>query len=240
MNFQKKNFEYATLSFAEFIKSINSGEKMYLRSLSSERASERRSNFWEDFPGLAKDFKIPPELNAALKNYHSSVLRISNTIMWLHYDTYANILCQIRGSRKLVLYPPGDAIHLSVPPGASTSQLDPFENGSTIPRRFPGTHPQEVKLGAGDVLFIPPLWLHTGAPTDGVSIAVNVFFRSFDKGYTVGRDVYGNRDLQAYENGRRAVDRIVGAFEGVPPEIAHAYLGRLVEELRDKSSRFNG
>lgn len=97
------------------------------------------------------------------------------------------------------------------------------------------THPQEASLGPGDVLFIPSLWLHTASPQEEVSIAVNVFFRNLESEYAAGRDVYGNRDLQAYEKGRKGVERLAKAFEGLPADMGRFYLGRLAEELRIKA-----
>lgn len=72
-------------------------------------------------------------------------------------------------------------------------------------------------------------------PEEGTSVAVNVFFRDLESGYAAGRDVYGNRDLQAYENGRRDVERIVKAFRGVPDDMARFYLDRLAAEIQNKS-----
>jgi tRNA wybutosine-synthesizing protein 4 len=96
----------------------------------------------------------------------------------------------------------------------------------------PNTHPHEAILKPGDILFLPPLWLHAASPTSGVSIAVNVFFRNLANGYAAGRDVYGNRDLQAYEMGRRDVEKIVHSFDGLPPDMARFYLDKLADELR--------
>ncbi|KAL9111039.1 MAG: hypothetical protein Q9227_004472 [Pyrenula ochraceoflavens] len=262
MNFQKKNFSYITLPFATFVHRLSSGENMYLRSLSTQSASSLPSNLSHDFPALAKDFQIPRELETIVTpdRIHSSVLRISNAVMWLHYDTYANILCQIWGERTLVLYPPTDIKYLHVPAGASTSQLDIFHtptnnnaSSSPSPIHIPGTHPHTAHLTPGSILFIPPLWLHAGSPppppppsspsssSSSPSVAVNVFFDTFEKGqHAAGRDVYGNRDLMAYEVGRKGVERIVRGFEGVPGEVAGAYLGRLAEELRGMGERFGG
>lgn len=72
-------------------------------------------------------------------------------------------------------------------------------------------------------------------PEDGASVAVNVFFRNLETGYAAGKDVYGNRDLQAYENGRRDVERIAKAFKNVPDDIARFYLERLAMELQDRA-----
>ena len=147
----------------------------------------------------------------------------------------ANVLCQIRGERRLILFPPGDVQHLQVPPGASSSTLDIFQNldGSvTCPL---ATSPQEAVLKPGDILFIPPLWPHTASPTGQVSVAVNVFFRNLAAGYAAGRDVYGNRDLQAYEKGRNDVQKIARSFQGLPPDMARFYLLRLAQELKDQA-----
>lgn len=148
----------------------------------------------------------------------------------------ANVLCQVQGQKRLILYPPSDVQYLQLPAGASSSTIEIFEN-MTDGRiaSIPHTSPHEAILKPGDILFIPPLWLHTTAPVGGVSIAVNVFFRNLSKGYAAGRDVYANRDLQAYEKGRNDVAKIARSFEGLPPEMARFYLLRLADELREKA-----
>ena len=88
------------------------------------------------------------------------------------------------------------------------------------------------------MLYIPPCWPHTALPTAGVSVAVNVFFRNLPSGYATGKDVYGNRDLHAYEKGRADVDKIARAFKGLPTDIGKFYLERLAEELMEKARRF--
>lgn len=144
----------------------------------------------------------------------------------------ANILCQIRGTKRLLLFPPSDILYLGIPPGASSSSIDVFGSDSSGPELLTRTHPQEAVLHPGDVLFIPPLWAHTASPTERTSVAVNVFFRSLQTGYAAGRDVYGNRDLQAYERGRKDLEKITKAFDGLPPDIGRFYMERLAEELR--------
>lgn len=90
-------------------------------------------------------------------------------------------------------------------------------------------------LKSGDVLFIPPLWLHTASPVDNVSISVNVFFRNIDAGYAPGRDIYGNRDVQAYEKGRRDIEKISKSFDKLPTVMGKFYLERLADELRERA-----
>jgi tRNA wybutosine-synthesizing protein 4 len=65
---------------------------------------------------------------------------------------------------------------------------------------------------------------------------VNIFFRSLQAGYAAGKDVYGNRDLQAYEKGRQDIGKIVKSFDTLPSDIRGFYLERLVEEFKMKAS----
>lgn len=151
--------------------------------------------------------------------------------MWLHYDVQANVYCQVSGSKRMLLFPPSDVVKMSFAPGSSSSSTDVFSRlGSPA---LGGTHPWEANLKAGDVLFLPPLWLHTATPTSNASVAVNVFFRSLESGYSAGRDVYGNRDLAAYEKGRQEIARISKAFAGATVEARHFYMLRLAGELAE-------
>ena len=87
MNFVAKNFMYVTKPFGQFLDEIARGSQQYLRSLSSDRPSERPAQLVIDFPELAGDFHLPPELEFVSHNTHSSPLRISGPVtMWLHYD----------------------------------------------------------------------------------------------------------------------------------------------------------
>ncbi|KAI1972797.1 tRNA methyltransferase ppm2 [Ophidiomyces ophidiicola] len=233
MDFRAKNFSYVTKEFGTFLDEVDRGGRQYLRAISADKPTEQAANLAIDFPGLNDDFRIPAELSLVSENAHSSPLRISGpVILWLHYDVLANVLCQIRGTKKLILFPPRDVSKLGFAPGASSSSINVFQDG------FPhGTTPHEAPLKPGDVLFLPPLWLHTACPTDGVSVAVNVFFRSLAaSSYSPGRDVYGNRDLHAYEKGRRDVEKIWRSFDRLPCDIARFYLDRLADELREKAA----
>ncbi|KAK3721057.1 tRNA methyltransferase ppm2 [Vermiconidia calcicola] len=237
MDFQKKNFSYETREFGPFIDAAERGEKVYLRSLSKGAPSERPTNIYEDFPEIAQDFRLPEELAYVVANMHSMPLRISGPVtMWLHYDVMANVLCQIKGRKKVILFPPSEVGHLGFEAGASSSSLDVFSSMAAGGTSLSRTHPHEAILEPGTVLFIPSLWAHTAAPTDGMSVAVNCFFKSLDdRKYAAGRDVYGNRDISAYEKGRRDVQRIVKSFEDSPPNVSGFYLQRLAMELMDKA-----
>ncbi|KAF1846610.1 LCM-domain-containing protein [Cucurbitaria berberidis CBS 394.84] len=235
MTFKDKNFQYAKESVADFLDGIAQGSQAYLRAVSSSQANKLPTKLEDDFPTIAADFRIPDVFDIVKSRYHSSPLRISGPVsLWLHYDVLANILCQIRGTKTLYLYPPSDVKYLDFPAGGSSSNIDVLTAKDPILRR---THPHVALLKPGDVLFIPPMWSHTATPEEGVSVAVNVFWRDLEKGYAAGKDVYGNRDLQAYENGRRDVEKILKAFKDVPSDIAGFYLERLAGEIQEKAEK---
>lgn len=238
MSFTSKNFTYETQPLSTFLDSIATGAHLYLRSLSATSPSKTPTNLATDFPALAPDFSLPPSLSSASTNAHSAPLRIAGPVaMWLHYDVMANVLCQIRGRKRLLLFPPSDVTKLYFAPGASSSALDVFAASVTTHPALASCAPHVADLAPGDVLYIPPLWLHAAVPLGGAaaepSVGVNVFFRSLEGGYAAGRDVYGNRDLAAYEKGRKDLGMIARAFRGVPGEVRRFYLERLAGELGD-------
>ena len=158
--------------------------------------------------------------------------------MWLHYDVMANVLCQIHGTKRLLLYPPSDVSLFAIPFGSSSSSINCFDTGPNSHSSLTLAHPQEALLQPGDVLYIPPLWLHTASPVDDISVSVNVFFRNIDAGYAPGRDTYGNRDLQTYEKGRRDIEKISRSFDKLPTDMGKFYLERLADELKEKAQKY--
>lgn len=145
----------------------------------------------------------------------------------------ANILCQIQGLKQITLYPPSDVSLFNLAPGASSSSINVFDPDAPAKHpRLQEAHPQRSILKPGEVLYIPPFWLHTAAPVEKFSISINVFFRNLTSGYSPGRDVYGNRDLQAYENGRRDIQKICKSFDALPGQTRSFYLERLASELQ--------
>ena len=145
----------------------------------------------------------------------------------------SNVLCQIRGRKRVLLYHPQEVTKLQFPAGASSSRLDAWDESSVEQSSLRHAQAWEADLDASDVLYIPAFWAHTASPSDSMSVAVNVFFKDMVEGYAAGKDVYGNRDVQAYEKGRKDIDRIVRSFKKLPAQCAGFYLGRLAEELSE-------
>ncbi|EMR11280.1 hypothetical protein PNEG_00309 [Pneumocystis murina B123] len=239
MNFHEKNFSYETMEFEEFINSIyKDGSKLYMRSISTKNPRTKPSLLEEDFPEISDDLNIPKELSQTIcPNKFSSPLRISskNIGMWLHYDVMSNILIQIRGSKKVQLYPPSDVLHLQFLPGSSSSKIPNIFTEN--PENLRNTHSHQVILYPGDILYIPAFWLHAVQSLEP-SISVNVFWRHLDYQYysTLTNDVYGNKDLKAYENGRILIKKIFEGFRGLTGDERGFYLQRLAAELIEMSN----
>ncbi|KAI0884806.1 LCM-domain-containing protein [Annulohypoxylon maeteangense] len=234
MDFNSKNFAYVTKSFGNTMQEIEKGHKLYLRALSEDHPTDQPANIKADFPQLAGDFQLPDALTFVKENEFSSVLRITGPVnMWLHYDVMANVYCQVAGFKRFILFPPSDVTRLSFAPGSSSSSVDIFSQLESP--SLAGTHPHEAVLKPGDILFLPPLWLHTASPLSNLGVAVNVFFRNLENGYSSGRDVYGNRDLAAYEKGRLDISKVANGFNKLPFDMRDFYIKRLADELAQKA-----
>ncbi len=239
LSFQKKNFKYETVSFEEVIDSIfskKSSWKYYLRSLSADAPRDKPASLSLDFPKLSPDFKLPGVLSYLLDEQFSTPLRISsaNTSVWLHYDVTSNVLCQVKGQKKVRLYPPTDIKYLKFPSGSTTSTIENvFEDDELTPPFKSLLSPCEYDLKPGDVLFLPPLWLHATDPIEA-SISINLFWKDLPSDlYAVGKDIYANRDIAAYEHSRTMIGNIKKLFRDIPMEMREFYLTRLAQELEE-------
>lgn len=117
---------------------------------------------------------------------------------------------------------------LDIPPGASSSRIDDIFSTNIRQKGF------SAILKPGDVVYIPPLWPHATKPLTP-NIGVNIFWKSFkDDAYDRGKDVYGNKDLMGYTEGRKLVERIVKGFKDVDGVTREFYTKRLVAELEEK------
>lgn len=235
LNFNSKNFKYQQMNFSAFIDLAFANEPntlCYLRSV-SQKATKHASLFSRDFPEISPDFRLPEELSFIEDSLHSSPLRISSPGIgiWLHYDVCANFLFHIRGEKRLLLFPPEDISLLQFPAGKTTSSiLNIFEE---IPN---ATHPLEIIMRPGDILFIPPFWLHAVFPLSPC-IAINTFFHWFDTTlHSAGKDLYGNKDLACYEESRGILKDLTSKFDGLDESTRRFYITRLGQELLETAA----
>jgi tRNA wybutosine-synthesizing protein 5 len=203
MSFIKKNFCYKTLPFSEFIKRassklnsnwfISNDELYYLRSLGSDKRCREIADIKKQFPNISDDISFPELFNEA--DFFSSVFRISSegVQVWTHYDIMDNMLMQVVGEKRVVLFSPSDAGYLYLK-GDKSEVLDIDNPDCKLYPNFPKAQRYECILQPGEILFIPALWFHnTIAHSYGIS--VNVFWKNLPHYLYDKTDVYGNKDL---------------------------------------------
>jgi len=101
----------------------------------------------------------------------------------LHYDANDNLLLCIRGTKRLLLYPPSDARYLYPCNDFTRSAVVPFAKfedlSDELRRKFalvPQAHPIEVRLVAGDMLYLPSCWWHCVEGSDEPNMILNWWF----------------------------------------------------------------
>jgi tRNA wybutosine-synthesizing protein 5 len=202
MNFLTKNFAYKTLAFDQVIKRaaedchdeyfISKKEVYYLRSLGNDPRGRDVADFALHFPELHQDLKLPNFLEPS--TVFSSVFRVASAgvQLWTHYDVMDNLLIQISGRKRAVLYSPEDLPNLYL--DGDKSQVVDIDNPDELQYPlFSRATKYECLMEPGDILFIPALWFHNMTALD-FSLAVNVFWRNLQPDFYDKKDPYGNKD----------------------------------------------
>ncbi|GFR63638.1 tRNA wybutosine-synthesizing protein 5 [Elysia marginata] len=244
MDFINKNFVYRSLPFGEFVRRasqeeqtdffIDATEKYYLRALGKDPRKDV-ADISTQFPSLASDISIPKYFEQS--QFFSSVFRIASkgTQIWTHYDVMDNLLIQVTGSKKVVLFPPTDVDFLYM--CGDKSQVLNVDKPDLA--KFPQfVHASRVEgyLEPGDVLFIPALWFHNMTYLE-FGVAVNVFWRHMEAKLYDNKDPYGNKDPLPAQRASQIVDRALKTLEELPEEYRDFYARRLCDRIRSKACK---
>ncbi|KAI7967903.1 hypothetical protein MJO29_001180 [Puccinia striiformis f. sp. tritici] len=235
LKWHDKNFKYQTMNFKELIDRTleipipDQTDKtvLYLRSLSN--SPKLPSNFDLDFKEISHGFQIPQVIKDYIQDqnrFFSSVLRVSGADMglWAHYDTYDNVLVQIKGIKIVRLWHPKEIVNLYI--DGSSSHIPSFDPPDLD--KFPlyrKSYPMICTLKPGDTLFIPANWIHA-VQTIEPSISINTFFKTdqLSKFYVdpnKKKDIWGNLDLSPYHD---LHDRIFKDFLDLPKSDQHNFM----------------
>ncbi|KAM9365035.1 tRNA wybutosine-synthesizing protein 5 [Pholidichthys leucotaenia] len=243
MDFLHKNFVYKTLTFNEFVKRASEkkhsdfflceDESYYLRSL-GEDVRKEPADLSKQFPDLAEDFHIPNFWEP--DQFFSSVFRISSCglQLWTHYDVMDNLLAQVSGRKRAVLYSPQDALHLYL----SGDKSEVLDIDAPDLKRFPEfvkAKRLECVLEPGDLLFIPALWFHNTLALE-FGVGVNVFWRhlptdSYDK-----KDPYGNKDPVVAARALQTLERALNALDELPEDYRDFYGRRMIQRIQKRTT----
>lgn len=191
LDFAGKNFEYVVEDFGEFLERARFSEGTerrmrfpcyYYRATNRKGKAATLENSVE---AIRDDFVLPTEIlfqGVEGAQAHSSVLRMCSPgiRVWIHYDTLDNVLCQVTGRKRILLWPPRWVNDLGIAPGSSSSRFGSMgfvheegvsgDSGGSESRRFWEENPEfrrawgekmEFILSPGDVLRIPALWPHS-------------------------------------------------------------------------------
>ncbi|HEY7789135.1 MAG TPA: cupin-like domain-containing protein [Vicinamibacterales bacterium] len=170
----------------------------------------------QDFPGLLRDVRRP-------LFYPDHLVEVN---LWLggagcssplHFDYVDNLMCQVRGERRVLLYAPGQGRALypayalreptdeSTPPHFSLVGNPHTADPAAFPR-FADVRPaHDLRLGPGEMLYIPPYWWHHVEITDGPAVQVN-FWYSLQYGALMTADDH-RAETEVMEHLRVLLDR---------------------------------
>uniref|UniRef100_A0A1I8MKG7 JmjC domain-containing protein n=1 Tax=Musca domestica TaxID=7370 RepID=A0A1I8MKG7_MUSDO len=121
---------------------------------------------FEQIPLLKNDFSIP---DYCLLGEHKEMVDIKawlgpkGTISPMHYDPKHNILCQIFGSKKIILASPKDSDNLYPHEGEFLSNTSQIYAASPDLEKYPRLSMVKfyhLTLQTGDCLYMPPKWWH--------------------------------------------------------------------------------
>ncbi|KRY18480.1 tRNA wybutosine-synthesizing protein 5 [Trichinella patagoniensis] len=236
LNFLRRNFEYKILKLKAIVERcsrneqteffLSKDEKYYMRALGSDHRKDAAC-IQTDFPYLMPDLQLPFLFDK--DKIFSSVLRISSADIqiWTHYDIMDNILLQIVGRKRVVLFDPSQIPYLYLE-GDKSKVIDIDDLESTEFPQFQRAVRNEGMLYPGDVLYIPALWFHNTTAMD-FSISVNIFWQHLDSSFYDKKDLYGNRDLILAQKAFQCFDQGAKLLEKLPSPYRQFYFSRSLQ-----------
>ncbi|TKC45114.1 hypothetical protein EI555_005559, partial [Monodon monoceros] len=227
MDFVSKNFVYRTLPFGKLVQ--RAAEEKHKEFFISEDVADIR----KQFPLLEGDIKFPKFFKE--EQFFSSVFRISSPglQLWTHYDVMDNLLIQVTGKKRVVLFSPRDAQYLYLS-GTKSEVLNVDNPDLAKYPLFSKARRYECSLKAGDVLFIPALWFHN-VISEEFGVGVNVFWKHLPSECYDKTDTYGNKDPTAASRAAQILDRALKTLAELPEEYRDFYARRMVLHIQDKA-----
>ncbi|KAL7525580.1 hypothetical protein ACHAXR_001067 [Thalassiosira sp. AJA248-18] len=189
---------------AEIGKSYNSGNRMpmrfgdyldYLKQVQHEKLEQEVAYLAQNelFPQVSNDIPIPQLCDDENGEYNIGEGKLYHTMLWmgprhtvspLHFDPLDNILMQVVGWKRVLMFPPDNqSRHYAGAKGNqyNTSAIDIENLNSSTLKQFPNFKalaptPYECILGPGDGLYIPKKWWHHVRSLE-MSVSANVWWR---------------------------------------------------------------
>ena len=149
-----------------------------------------------------------------------------------------NLLIQVTGCKRVVLYSPKDATKLYLA-GDKSEVLDIDNPDLNKFPKFQKATPYICTLEPGDVLFIPAMWFHNVTALE-FGVAVNVFWKHLDNSFYDAKDTYGNKDLLPASRASQIIDKALKALEEMPEDYRDFYARRIVSKVKRRCYSVEG
>ena len=127
----------------------------------------QEADFEELFSELVGDVTYPKYLNRKpfIHLWHGFSNKNFTSASTLHFDRIHNIYVQIRGKKRILLYPPSNYLSFYPPLDDKSgighnSKVNPDLLQLELFPKFPWQERIEVILQSGDIIYIPPFWWH--------------------------------------------------------------------------------
>lgn len=121
-------------------------------------------------PEVMHDVEIPAYCARGLRLEVTAWMSGRGTYTPLHLDLPHNLLCQVTGRKRLILFAPIDTLNVYAPsPFSSAPQFSQVDLARPDLDKFPRLRravAYECVLGPGDMLFVPSRWWHFAESLD--------------------------------------------------------------------------
>ncbi|KAG7212857.1 hypothetical protein KM043_002210 [Ampulex compressa] len=159
--YTEEDWTQSLMKFSEFL-------NVYISEKNEKIGYLAQHQLFEQIPELKDDFAVPDYCN--FSDSEETELPDINawfgpakTISPLHYDPKNNLLCQVFGYKKVILYSPDDTSNLYPYETRllnNTAQVDPMNPDYNKWPNFQNAKGIMCYLKPGEMLYIPPKWWH--------------------------------------------------------------------------------
>ncbi|BES87743.1 Hypoxia-inducible factor 1 alpha [Nesidiocoris tenuis] len=180
-----------TMKIGEFVDKIKEmspgGERLYLQqalthSVGTEIVKDFLQFKWDYIKGIQK------EMGWGSLTSNLLLIGMEGNVTPCHYDEQENLFAQVKGYKRILLFPP-EQFECLYPhpvwhPHDRQSQVDFDDPDLTKFPKFANAMAQEAIVGPGDVLFIPNYWFHhvESLQNGGYTVSVNFWYKSKSTG----------------------------------------------------------
>ncbi|XP_076270258.1 jumonji domain containing 7 isoform X3 [Rhynchophorus ferrugineus] len=203
-DFVSRNHPVLIKGGVEHFSAVNKWDSVYFRSNCVSYIQQQNSNLTEHFSELLADVETEISWASKAFNKSPDAVNFwmgdERAVTSMHKDPYENIYCVIDGHKDFILVPPLDTPYVPYenypvrkysnvrPDGFDVERVpdqetiswvavDPlrFDQVRDYPDFFKKARTFEVRVGKGDVLYLPSLWFHHVRQSHGC-IAVNYWY----------------------------------------------------------------